>query len=212
MNITLFGGTGATGRLVVEKALAAGHQVIVYARNPAKLTLTHANLTVVAGELTEAAKIDEAVQGADAVISLLGPTGVTKELVVSNGLEHILAAMKKHGVQRLVATVSSSYRDAQDRPQFWFDFGVIMLRLLAKSILQDIERTGQLITQSQLDWTLIRLPKLSDKLATEQLAIGYTGDGRVSFFSLSRADLADFLLRQLDDNTYVHHAPVVSNR
>jgi len=211
MNITVFGGTSATGLLVVEKALAAGHRVIVYARNPAKMVLKHVNLVVVAGELTEAANIAEAVHVADAVISLLGPTGVSKELVISNGLAHILVAMKQHGVQRLVATVSSSYRDAQDRFQFWFDFGVVMLRLMANSILKDIERTGKLVAESQLDWTIIRLPKLGNKPATGRLAIGYTGDGEVSFFSLSRADLADFLLRQLDNKKYLHQAPVVSN-
>lgn len=211
MNIIVFGGTGATGLLVVEKALAAGHRVTVYARNPAKMTFQHANLTVVAGELTDQGKIDQVVQGAEAVISLLGPMGASKELVIANGVQHILAAMRKHGVQRLVATVSSSYRDARDQFQFWFDAGVVMLQLLASSILEDIETTGKLITQSGLDWTLVRLPKLGDKPATGRVAIGYTGDGRVRFFSLSRADLADFLLRQLDDKTLLHQAPVISN-
>src|SRR4051812_18786228 len=74
MNLTVFGATGGIGRHVVSQALDAGHHVTAYARNPAKLNLTHPNLTVIAGELSDRAAVGRAVAGADAVISALGPS------------------------------------------------------------------------------------------------------------------------------------------
>ena len=85
--------TGAAGLLTVENALSAGHQVTAFARNPSKLTIEHANLTVIEGELTDLDKIDESLTGADAVITLLGPLNMDKGLPISKGnqiyhLEH----------------------------------------------------------------------------------------------------------------------------
>src|SRR3954447_21424192 len=74
MNLTVFGATGGIGRHVVSQALDAGHHVTAYARNPAKLNLTHPKLTVIAGELSDRAAVGRAVAAADAVISALGPS------------------------------------------------------------------------------------------------------------------------------------------
>jgi ketol-acid reductoisomerase len=211
MNITIFGGTGTAGLLVVEKALSAGHRVTLYARNPSKISIQHNNLNIVKGELTEVDKIDEAVKRADAVISILGPKAKSKELVISNGIKNIINAMQKNGIKRLIATVSSSYRDANDKFQFWFDFGVVMLKVIGNSILKDIIETGEQIAKSQLDWTMVRLPKLSNNPPKEKLNIGYTGDGKIKFFSLTRSDLSDYLIQQLGDKTYLRKAPVISN-
>ena len=120
--------------------------------------------------------------------------------------------MQKKGVKRLVAGVSSSYRDAKDKFQFWFDFGVFVLKVIAKNtILKDIELIGQHIAESDLDWTMVRLPKLSNQSPKGRFNVGYTGDGKVKNFFLARADLASFLVDQLSDKTYLRKAPVVSN-
>ena len=211
MNITVFGGTGETGLLLIQKALAAGHRVTAFARNPAKFSFQHDNLSIVQGNLDEPDNIDKAVSGADAVISILGPTGKTKGLLISNGLKNIIAAMEKNGVQRLIATTTPSYPDPKDRFQFGFAFGVWMVKTLLKDTYRDIVATGTVVANSKLDWTLVRLPMLSNQPASGNLNIGYTGDGKVKLFSLSRADLADFLLKQLEAKTYLRQAPVISN-
>lgn len=211
MNITVFGGTGDTGLLLIQKALAEGHRVTVFARNLAKIPFQHDKLSTFQGDLDEPENIDKAVKGADVVISILGPSGKTKGLVISNGLKNIMAAMKENGVQRLIATSTPSYPDSKDRYQFGFAFGIWMVKTLLKDTYQDIVATGTAITSSTLDWTLVRLPMLSNQPASRNLNIGYTGDGKVKLFSLSRAGLADFLLTQLEDKTYLHQAPVISN-
>lgn len=211
MNITVFGGTGETGLLLIQKALAAGHRVTAFARNPTKVSFQHNNLSIVQGNLDEPQNIDKAVSGADAVISILGPTGKTQGLLISNGLKNIIATMEKNGVQRLIATTTPSYPGPKDRFQFGFAFGVWMVKTLLKDTYQDIVATGTAVANSKLDWTLVRLPMLSNQPASGNLNIGYTGDGKVKLFSLSRADLADFLLKQLEAKTYLRQAPVISN-
>jgi len=211
MKITVFGATGPAGLLLVEKALLSGHQVTVYARSPDKITIIHNSLLVIKGELKAVDQVQEAISGADAVISLLGPKKKSTNLDIFSGMKAIISGMHKHGVRRLIAAVSSSFRDPKDKFQFGFDFSVVMLQVLAKSILKDIVCTGTEVAESSLDWTIVRLPMLSNKPATGKLNIGYTGDGIVNFFSLRRADLADFIITQLQDATYVHQAPVVSN-
>jgi nucleoside-diphosphate-sugar epimerase len=211
MNITIFGGTGTTGLLLVEKALKSGHTVTVFARTPSKISIRHNNLKIVKGELAEYGKIEEAIKNADAVLSVLGPTQKTKGLDIANGIKNIVEAMKKNDVKRLIATATPAFKDSNDKFQFGFAFGVFMVKALIKDSYNNIVLTGKHIAESGLDWTIVRLPMLSDKPANGKINAGYTGDGTVNLFSLSRADLADFLLQQVDNKKWLHRSPVISN-
>jgi hypothetical protein len=211
MNITIFGGTGTTGLLLIEKALKTGHTVTAYARTPSKISIQHGNLKTVKGELTEPGKIEEAISSADAVISVLGPSQKTKGLVIADGVKSIVEAMKKNGVKRLIATATPSFKDSNDKFQLGFAFGVFMVKTFLKDSYNNLVLTGKYISESGLDWTIIRLPMLSNNPASGKIKAGYPGDGTVSLFSLSRADLAGFLLQQLDDKEWLHKSPVISN-
>ena len=90
-------------------------------------------------------------------------------------------------------------------------FAVFMIKHFIKESYKNIVLTGKHITESGLDWTIVRLPMLSDKPASGKINAGYTGDGTVSLFSLSRADLANFLLQQTEDRKWLHKSPVISN-
>tara|TARA_R110000850_G_scaffold40805_1_gene105103 strand:- start:936 stop:1571 length:636 start_codon:yes stop_codon:yes gene_type:complete len=211
MNITIFGGTGETGILVIKKALSDGHAVTAFARNPTKITFKDNNLKVIKGELTDNVQIEKAIRDSNAVISVLGPTGKTKGLTISTGIRNIISAMEKNNVKRLIATATPSFKDANDKYQFSFSFAVFMVKTMMKDVYNDIVATGTAISNSKLDWTLVRLPMLSKKPKTEKLNIGYTGTDNVKLFSLSREDLADFLVKQINDKTYIGKAPIISN-
>lgn len=211
MNLTIFGGTGPAGLLVIKKALKDGHSVVAYARPSADIRIKDHNLTVIRGELTEMDKIQQAVIGSDAVISLLGPKKPSKELVISNGYRNIIAVMKKNGTKRLITAVSSSYSDPNDKFQFMVSFGIVLLKILVPSIIKDFVTFGDLIRNSGLEWTMARVPMLKTKPAKGDIHVGYAGDGRFSFFELSRADLANFMIAQLDTDQYLHKAPAISN-
>lgn len=210
-NVTIFGGTGETGLLVVKKALAKGYGVTVYARSPSKITFEHHNLDVITGELDDFDEIKRAVQATNAVISVLGPKAKTKGTKISEGTKNIVSAMEQTRVKRLIATATPVFKVKEDEFQWSFAFEDFIMKNLYKNKYQDIIETGKIITGSNLDWTLVRLPMLSSKPATGNLNIGYPGDGNVHFFSLSKEDLADFLVQQVENRSFFGKAPVISN-
>ena len=114
MKIAIFGATGDTGKQLVEQALAAGHEVVAYVRNPSKLSISHEHLTVIQGELADEALIERAVSGADAVISVLGPRGGSKNKPITQGTQNIIATMKKQGLHRLIISSTLSAKDPND--------------------------------------------------------------------------------------------------
>lgn len=211
MNIAIFGATGKTGLILIEKALLEGHRVVVFARTPSKISLKHHNLSLVKGELTESAKIEEAIQGMDAVISLLGPLPGSKDLQVGNGMKHLIEAMEKQGIKRLIATATPSFKDPHDTFQLEFSFAIFIVKNLFRYSYDNIVLIGNHIWESNLEWTMVRLPMLSDKPATGNIKIGYPGEDIVNLFSLSRADLVAFILQELRANKYIYEAPVISN-
>jgi Trk K+ transport system NAD-binding subunit len=211
MSITIFGGTGETGLQLIQKALANGHNITVYARTPSKIPFQNEKLKIIKGELTETEKIEMAIKNTDTVISVLGPDSKTKGLVIADGIKNIIASMEKLGVRRLIAVATPSYKDSNDKFQFGFAFGVFMIKTLLKDSYRNIVETGKLISNSNLDWTIIRLPMLSSKPAKGKLNIGYTGDGKINLFSLTRADLTEFLIQQIDDKSLFRKSPVISN-
>ncbi len=210
MNITIFGGTGPAGILVIAKALEGGHHVTVFAMEPKKISTAHDNLTKLQGELSDRGKIDVAIVGADALISLLGPKRGSKELQISKGYSNIITAMHKYKVRRLIMVVSSSYSDPLDNCQFTVSCRMVMLKVLAPSKLKDILAIGELVRYSGLDWTIARVPMLRNTPPKGAIDIGYVGDGKFDFFDLSRADLANFMISQLTTAEYIHKAPAIS--
>jgi putative NADH-flavin reductase len=209
MKLTIFGATGKTGRYLLEQALAKGHTVTVLARTPDKLTLRHDRLHVVQGDIRDAAKVAQAVAGADAVLSVLGPTSNKPELAVSQGMDNILAAMRQHGVRRLIQSAGAGVRDPQDTPTLVHAFFGGLVRLLSPNVVADMVQVVDKVRQSGLDWTIVRVPMLTEDPATGRVREGYVG--KEIGPRLARADMADFMLKQLDAKTYVGKAPAISN-
>jgi nucleoside-diphosphate-sugar epimerase len=212
MRVILFGATGPTGLLTIEKLLQQNHEVVIYARDPSKVSFTHPNLSFVEGELSNHSAIAKAIQGTDAVISILGPKGKsTRDLPIAQGLKNIVAGMKQNYVKRIIATATPSAADPMDRFQFSFWCAVVMVKALMKSAYDEIVSISHTVRDSELDWTLVRLPMLTDKPQAKMLHAGYTGDGTTNLFWLSRNDLARFLVAQLNDRSFIQKAPLLSN-
>jgi putative NADH-flavin reductase len=209
MKLTIFGATGGTGQELVRLALAEGHDVVAYVRTPAKLTVTHERLRVVQGEMSEAAKIRQAVAGADAVLSALGPTSNKPERPLTEGMRHIVAGMKEQGVRRLIVSTGAGVADPQDKPQLIGRLFGLALRLFARHVLADSEGMVTAVRGSGLDWTLARAPRLQDKPGTGKIKVGYAGKGIGT--QLARADFARFMLDQAASDVWLGKAPMLSN-
>jgi len=208
MNLAVFGAAGKTGQLLATLALSKGHSITALVRSPGKFVVQSHRLRVVQGDIGEAEKVSQTVAGADAVISVLGPTSNRAELAVSRGMDNILAAMRQHGVRRLVVSIGAGVRDPHDKPTVVHALFGILVRLLSRNVYADMLRVDQAVRKSEVDWTLIRVPRLVDGLKTGRIRVGYLGAD--IGWQLSRADLAEFMLSQVADETYICQAPAVS--
>src|SRR4051812_42591318 len=213
MNVTVFGATGAVGREVVTQALDAGHHVTAYLRNPAKLTVTHPNLTVITGELTDRDAVQRAVHGADAVISALGPSLDRKAtgMPLVEGTRTILDAMRAEGVERYIGIATPSLRDPRDTRSLLGRIVPFMGRTFLSRAYRELQETSQLVTDSGLDWTIARFTRPTDGARTGTIRAGYPGRDKTRA-SIPRADIAGFLLAEAADPRFGRAAPAISNR
>lgn len=209
MKLAIFGATGRSGKPVVEQALQAGHEVVALARTPSKLAIQNPKLTVIQGDAMNAADVDKVVQGSDAVISVIGQTKGSPRNTQTVAITNIIAAMNKYGVQRLVSLTGAGVDDPHDRPKFANHLIKLALKLLSGHVLQDAENHAEAIRKSNLDWVIVRGPMLNEGPLTGNYRAGWVGVNTGS--RISRADLADFILKQTTDTTYLRQAPVVSD-
>lgn len=207
MKIAVIGATGRTGRPLVERLLADGHDVSVLVRDPAKLGVLAERVTVVTGSSTDAAALEQLLAGADAVVSALGPTAKESDLHIRTA-HALLATMPKYGVRRFVG-ISGAGVDVPGDQKGLRD------RLISKAIqtfggelAKDKVTEYGIYAGSDLDWTLVRPPRLMDGGATGKVGHDAQRPGRSS---IKRADLADFVADVVENESYVRQAPFVWN-
>lgn len=212
MKIALFGATGPTGKYIINEALKQGYDLSVYTRDARKLKEFEGRIKVVTGDLKNAKAIAECIEGADAVISALGPNSIKVEgqRPVMNGLTNIITAMKKSGAKRLVQISTAAYRDPRDGFDFKAHAMVTVFRIIANKAYDDIKATGELVRDSGLDWTLVRIPNLKDGPASGSIDIGWYGQKKLAS-KLSRGNLAKFLVDQVPSRDFVRAAPAIAN-
>ena len=198
----MYGANGPTGRQVTKQALDGGHSVTAVTRHPDGLTLTHPGLTVLKGDATDGASVDDAVQGQDAVLSALGvPYSRDPISLYSASAANIIAAMGKHGVRRLIGVTSANVDPAarhQGSPLVRYILEPFLSRI-GRTLYEDMKRMEKLIRASDLDWTVVRPPALCDadgvgayKVSEELLAGTFA----------TRPDVAAFLVAQLADDRF----------
>jgi putative NADH-flavin reductase len=211
-HVTVFGASGKIGRHVVDQLLDAGTHVTAYVRNPAKLDSTHPNLTVVEGGLDDPTAIAEAVAGADAVVSALGPTleRGAKGTPVADGTRNIVEAMGAAGVSRFVGLATPSVADPRDQPTLKGKVMPKMAGLAMPNAMTELVGMTEAVTSSDLDWIIARITRPTDKPANGTVRAGFLGRDKVGW-SMSRADIARFLIDQLTDDTYHRALPAISN-
>ncbi len=209
MKIALFGATGKVGQHLVDQALERGDEVTAFVRDPSKLTTQqHKRLKVVQGDVLDPKDVEQAVAGTDAVLSTIGHTKTSSKDVLAEGIKNIIAAMNKHGVRRLVSLTGAGVRDPKDEPKLVDRIIGWLLKLLQKELLEDAIEQARMVKESHLDWVIVRAPVLTEGEKKGEYRIGYVG--KESGTTLSRADVADFMLKQTTDDTYLHQAPMVS--
>ncbi len=203
--IVLWGATGLTGREILLQALGNGHEVKVVVRNPELLKTKHTKLTVIKGDVLDAQLVEEAIAGSDVVISAIGTgTSFSKArkptTLYSDGFRNIVTAMRKHKIKRFVALLSVG--TIPDPNEAFIH--KTMIRPILKGTYDDMRRAESFLAESvDINWTGIRPLRLNNKPRTGKYRIAkdiLLPNG----VNISRADVAEFMLKQIDSEDYIH--------
>jgi putative NADH-flavin reductase len=207
--IALFGGSGQTGKLFLEKALAAGYAVKALVRSPEKLGINHKNLTVIKGDVLDLKTVEDTTKGTDLVMSLFGHVKGSPEWLQTNGTKNIVAAMKKHNVARVVSLSGGGLPyPEKDEPKFADKMIRFIMKVAVPKVLNDAIEHHKVLASSGLDWTIVRGPRLTNDPAQGSYRVGWVGVNAST--KISRGDLADFFVKIIEDNSYSRQMPFVS--
>ena len=209
MKIVVFGASGGTGRELVKQGRAQGHDVTAFVRNPAAFTGGD-HLRVVVGDVLDDKAVAAAMAGQDAVLSALGGT-LSDDTLLPESIGHILAAMKREGVRRLIVLGASGvWPGAAKRLS---SGAQLFLRIIQATALKKAfraQRTMQMrIQASDMDWTVVQPPRLVNKPGTGN----YRVDGEAlpaNGTTIARADVATFMLAQLASPEWVRKSPFIA--
>lgn len=207
MKIAVIGATGRTGRPVVEELLRRGHGVAVLVRDPAKLSDVAARVEVHVGDSRSTADLDRLVAGADAVISTLGPTAKEASLHAETATA-LIASMSAAGVARLVGVSGAGIDVPGDRKSLSARVISKAIQTLGGAVVKDKPAEYEVYAASDLDWTLVRPPRLVDGEATGR--VEHDAHRSTSSTKIVRADLAAFLVDVVEREFYVRQAPFVA--
>lgn len=207
MRLAVIGATGGIGRHVVDRALADGHEVTALVRDPAGLT-TDDHVTPVVGDITDADAVAHAVEGVDGVIWAVGPTSNTSNqpAIFEAGARNLVAAMKRHSVRRVVALSGAGITLEGEHKPLGGRLISAVVGVLARHVVEAKRREYEVFTATDLDWTLVRPPRVVDGPPTGRILAGQRLAGR----SVTQADLAEFMVRELVEAHWVRQAPYVA--
>lgn len=198
MKIIVFGATGGVGQEVVKQALEKGLEVTAFVRTPAKLDVSHENLTVIQGDAFNEAEVAAAIAGHDAVVSCLGSSqGMKKSTELQEMVKNIVAGMQEHDVKRIVYTASAGIQNELTGVS-----GKLMMGVL-KNALTDHRAAVDLIGSHGLNYTIVRPMGLSNGPFSGQYREVSEGVPQKSM-SIPRADVAHFIVKALNDAQYEH--------
>ncbi|MGH9595399.1 MAG: NAD(P)-dependent oxidoreductase [Edaphobacter sp.] len=216
MNIAIFGASGGTGTLLTERCLAAGYSVTALIRKPDSFRLSQgkrSDVHIIQGNAFDLAAVRATVEGADAVLSALGPRSpVRNENVLPRAIPLLVEAMQLVGVRRIVALGSAgALPDSLSKQTAWRRWivqKIVYTTLLKWPVAEQISQYATL-SRSDLDWTMVMPPKLTNGAARGRFRV----DGEAlprNGSRISRADVADFMMQQIDNPQWVRHGVYIS--
>lgn len=207
MNVLIFGAIGGTGRELVKQANTLGHEVTAFVRDPTKLENASGSCRVLKGSVTDRASVEQATLDQVAALSALGSGTLrrrSQELAL--GIHNILTALEKSCVKRFIYLSADTVSEVRGSLN---PVRRLIISTLLSNTAADHELDEAMIRQSRLKWIIVRPPLLTNGPYTDRYRYGEHVEPKTLFPKISRADLADFMLKQLADNTFVQKAPTV---
>jgi putative NADH-flavin reductase len=208
MKIIIFGSTGKTGIELLRQALEKGHHVTAFARSPEKLAdIGTSEIEVARGDVLDQQAVGKAISGQEAVISTIG-AGSNRTTLREDGTRNIVHAMEGSAVRRFISLSSMGVGDS------WGNLGLftkyVVVSIFLRHAFADHKKQEAVIKRCSLDWIIVRPPHLKDGPRTGIYKHGIPPTDRSLKGTISRADVADFMLKQLADDTYLRKAVGIS--
>jgi putative NADH-flavin reductase len=208
VRLTIFGASGQTGVRLVEQGLALGHRITAFVRDPKSIATRHENLDVVMGDVGSPDDVARVINGQDVVLLALGVKMGVADQVCTNTTANVVPAMQDFGVRRLINIGGMGTGPARDQLSAFGKFVAGGLRMLDRHAFRDKESQEVLIRNSDLDWVNVCPPWLTNGPHTGVYKFGVDLRPPVTA-KISRADVADFMLKQVMDTTFVGKNPIL---
>jgi putative NADH-flavin reductase len=198
--LIVFGASGRTGMQVVKQALEAGFTVTAVVRTPDIFPLKHERLLLVKGEVLKLSTFESSMAGQDAVISCLGARNLKPTTLYSEGVANIAKAMQIAGVSRIICLSASGIEIEPELPLPMRLFIKHILQPILKNSYSDLKKMEDYLRQSNLNWTIVRPPRLNNKTVTAKYRI-VVNVYMPRQIKISRADVAHYMVNHIDDTT-----------
>lgn len=199
-NIIIFGATGGTGQQLVEQALERNFIVSAFVRNPDKLDIKNEKLRVIAGNVLEYKDVVSAIKNQDVVFCCIGMPSSDKSGLRARGTAQIVKAMEETGITRLVCQSTIGFGDSKKMLPWHMKY--IIVPLILKNAFADHDNQEKIIEKTNLDWTIVRPGNLTNGIRTREYKHGFDYAEKFKLI-VSRADVADFMLNQIDNQKYL---------
>lgn len=208
MNFLIIGATRGIGKQLLNQGIGGKHRVTILARNPASIDLSSEQLRVVPGDVLDLQSVQSAVEGQHAVSLTIGQGPTRKPVTLfSRGTQNVITAMERHGVNNLICVTGIGAGDSKGHGGFIYDR--IVNPLLLKTIYDDKNVQEALVRGSNLEWVIVRPGMLTNGSLTGTYRILTDLEG-VKAGKISRADVAHFILAQLNSMSYAGQTPLLT--
>lgn len=208
MRIALFGATGNAGDAILRQCRAAGHELRVLARHPGAIADADGGVTTTAGDVRELTAVSHVISGAEVVVSAIGGTTAANLAVLDQGTAAILTAMSQHGIRRLIVIQGFHLAWPGDPGNLGQHAMNAVLRMWKRQLHPDTYRMASRLRASELDWTLIRMPRLIAGPADNHYRTGALALGPWS--KVTTGQVAHYTLHCLAAGECVRGAPMIA--
>jgi putative NADH-flavin reductase len=212
MKITILGSSGFVGRVLIKKAIAAGYQVKTLVRNPEKLEEIKDKVEIIKGSVFDTLSVEAAIEGAEVVLSTIGPPQTGKSFdpyQYEKALKEIVRIMDKNRIKRYIHIGGAVHKGGEN--ETW-NFSRKLLRfflnLVGKQILVAKHLEWEVLKSSDLDWTLVRPPRIANEPASENISVD---EKKLKNLKISVEDLTEFILQQISSKEWIRKAPLISS-
>lgn len=205
--IAILGANGKAGKFLVNEALEKGYQVKILTRNSNNIKITNENLEIINGDARDFSSIRKLLKGCRAVINAVGQPK-NESYIFSTVTKHILEAMKEFEVKRYILISGGSLNVTGDQKRIVNKIGATLFKVVLSKMMQDKYKELQTIQDSDVDWTIVRLP-----FVMEGKGIGKIKESLVDMpgMKIRNSDIAPFVIKEINSERYIGECPFISN-